>query len=79
MFIQKIIDRIKNLGKGKTCGRCRYFTLSYRNLCEKLNLAHNPISLRVRLRLGYGICVIKRKMVTRRAIACKDYEEETGT
>jgi hypothetical protein len=74
-FAQKTINKIENLRKRKTCGQCRFFINSNRNLCEKLNLVHGPISTEVRLRLGYGICVVKAKMVRRGAMTCSDFTE----
>jgi RNA polymerase subunit RPABC4/transcription elongation factor Spt4 len=76
----KLQDRIYgkknqiNLEK-KTCSQCRYFTYLNPHVCETLNLARNPLSLLVRLRLGYGACLRKKKMVKHRTSVCSDYQE----
>ena len=59
----------------KKCGQCRYFTYLNPHVCETLNLARNPFSLWFRLRLGYGACMRKKKLIRRRASVCGDYDE----
>lgn len=73
---QKAINEIPNLRKRKTCSRCLFFTNSNHNLCEKLKPAHSSFSKHLRLRLGYGICVLKAKIVRRRAMTCSDYRDK---
>lgn len=75
-FAQETINKIENLRKGKTCGQCRFFINSNRNLCEKLSPNHGSFSTHIRLRLGYGICVLKAKMVRRGAMTCNDYRDK---
>lgn len=59
----------------KTCSQCRYFTHLNPYVCETLNLTRNPFSLWFRLRLGYGVCMRKKRLVRYRASMCSDYEE----
>jgi membrane protein YqaA with SNARE-associated domain len=71
---QRAINKIPGLRKRKTCGQCIFFTNSNHKLCEKLNLDHGFFPAHIRLRLGYGICVSKAKMVRRGAVTCSDYQ-----
>ena len=59
----------------KTCTQCRYVTYLNPYVCETLNLARNPFSLWLRLRLGYGAYLRKKKLVRHRASMCSEYEE----
>lgn len=75
---QKAINKVPNLRKRKTCGRCLFFTNSNHDLFKKLNSDHGSFSWHIHLRLGYGICSLKAKTVRRGAVACDDYRELLG-
>lgn len=61
----------------KKCCQCRYFTYLNPHVCETLNLSRNPFSLWFRLRLGYGVCMRKKKMIRRGVSVCSDYEKKS--
>jgi hypothetical protein len=74
-FARGAFQKIENFRRKENCVHCCFFINSNRVLCEKLNLVHNSISTEVRLRLGYGICVVRGKMVRRGAKICNDYRD----
>lgn len=71
--IRNVLER--GPSKNRKCGQCHSFTYLNSSICETLNLARNPFSLWFRIRLGYGLCLIKNKAVRHGASACSDYEE----
>jgi len=75
---QKAINKVSNLRKRKTCGRCLFFTNSNHNLYEKLNPSHGSFYSHIQLRLGYGVCTLKAKTDRRGAMTCGDYKELLG-